>query len=366
MHNRRAWRAGLLTALLASLASGIILAVAGRLLTSATVLGVFAGSVPTWLFLAVIPAVALLAFGVAWRLVSAHAQAFVLISAFTQTRWLTGLLEDLSRSLDRHDIDLVVKLPQHDHSGRSQLQQIATLRKKRRAYLGSFIIFERPEHVRPQLVALCREIGRPVVFIDVRPFGDAEAYPPRSAFVGCSAGEIGERAAQVVGKELLDRGVEAPRVLVVAAESQGDRQARFTSTLREILPSAAVDVTVLGLFARERAREIVDRRIRHLGGRGERLDAIFCTNDEMALGAVDAVQQRIAAGGSVDDLVILGVDGIAEATAAIQAGTTAFQATIVQDTRRLAEVAVDILLRLRAGERVPSETFIPTTVYPMQ
>ena len=96
------------------------------------------------------------------------------------------------------------------------------------------------------------------------------------------------------------------------------------------------------------------------------MDVIYCTNDQMALGAVDAAQGQAVAGNRQDGLVIVGVDGTDEAVAAIKSGATPFKATIVQDTRRVAETAVDVLLRLRAGQNAPTETRIPTTIYPMQ
>ncbi|WP_442933550.1 hypothetical protein [Micromonospora sp. CPCC 206060] len=69
----------------------------------------------------------------------------------------------------------------------------------------------------------------------------------------------------------------------------------------------------------------------------------------MALGAGDAVQAYVAAGHGVEP-VIVGVDGTTEAIAAIRSPAGPFQATIVQDTRRIAETGVDLLLRMRNGE----------------
>jgi ribose transport system substrate-binding protein len=349
-----------------SLTSGMILAVSSWLLTSTVLSDVVVSSVPVWLFVAVIATVALLAILVTRRHHYRTGLAFVMISAFTQTRWLADMLDNLSRSADRHGIDLVVKLPQHDHSGRSQLRLLASLKQKRRWYAGGFIILEPSEQLRSALVDACREIDRPLIFVDVRPFRDAGAYPPRTAFVGCDADEIGERAGRLAGKELSDRGIATPSVLVVAGDAQNSRQLRFAAALREVLPSAEVEINNQGLFSRERASEVVDRYLRNVVRRDGRLDAIFCTNDEMALGAVDAVQKYALDSKRFEDLMIIGVDGTAEAVATIRAGRTGFQATIVQDTRRVAEVAVDLLLRVRAGEPYPVETFVPTTVYPME
>ena len=124
-----------------------------------------------------------------------------------------------------------------------------------------------------------------------------------------------------------------------------------------------VSLTPPGQFSRERARVIVGQHLRQLQRSGDRLDVVYCTNDQMALGAADAIREHAAAGGTHGDLVVIGVDGIEEAIAAIKSDTTPLKATIVQDTQHIADAAVNLLLRLCAGEQVPEETRIPTATY---
>ncbi|WP_436760498.1 sugar ABC transporter substrate-binding protein [Streptosporangium sp. V21-05] len=356
-------RKGLFADLLISLASGTILALGAKALTM--VMPGLNGSPMTWVFIAITPTTALLAFFFARRLYGGANQAFITMSAFTQTRWLGDVLEHLSRSLDRHGIDLVVKLPPHDHSGRNQLAYLASLRKRRRSYIGGFVILAQTRQAGRELAASCEAVKRPVVFIDVPPFPDLGEYPARTAFVGCDANEMGAKAAQWVAKDLIDRGVENPAVLVVTGDAQDGRHTTFAERIEEMLPSAKLEINLLGFFSREEARKVVGHHLRRLRP-GNGMDAIFCTNDEMALGAADAVQEHLAAGNRLDELVIIGVDGIAEAVAAINVDTAPFRATIIQDPRHIAEVAVDALLKMRSGERVPTEILVPTTVYPKQ
>lgn len=99
------------------------------------------------------------------------------------------------RSLDRHGIELVVKLPSHDYSGQSQILQLAHICKRKRSYVGGLIVADQPEHVQNELAAFCNRTIMPAVFVDVRPFPRSDLYPPGTAFVGCDAGEIGEGCA---------------------------------------------------------------------------------------------------------------------------------------------------------------------------
>ena len=105
--------------------------------------------------------------------------------------------------------------------------------------------------------------------------------------------------------------------------------------------------------------------LREASRKGSSVHVVFCTNDEMALGAVDAVQKLSAAGEDPGELVIVGVDGTREAIATIDSGGTRFRSTIVQDSRRVAETAIGALFKLQAHEPVDIETLIPTTIYPL-
>lgn len=352
----RSWRRDLLLGISVSLLGGVILAASDKVLALARPT-LSARGVPVWLFAAVAGPLVLVAVVLARRLGRGAPQAFIVISAFVQTTWLAGLLNNITWSLDRHGIDLVVKLPTPDYGGQSLIQQLARLRKHRRSYIGGLVVATQPEAVRTELTEFCESARLPVVFVDVRPFPAGHRYPPGTAFAGCDATEIGERAADWVASEMLRRHRPDPAILVVCGDTQHDRQARFAARIRDLLPSAVLSLSQPGQFSRERAREIVGHHLR----RGDRLDAAFCTNDQMALGAADAIREHAATGHAREDPVVIGVDGIEEAIAVIKSGTTPLKATIVQEPQHLADAAVNLLLRLRAGEQVPAETQIPTT-----
>jgi ribose transport system substrate-binding protein len=119
------------------------------------------------------------------------------------------------------------------------------------------------------------------------------------------------------------------------------------------------------MYDRKRSSDIVEQHLEKVRAEGGTVHAIFCTNDEMALGAVDAIQKLSAAGEHHGDLVVVGVDATREAVATIDSGGTAFRATVVQASRQVAEVAVNTMLKLSRGDRVEAVTMIPTTIYPI-
>jgi ribose transport system substrate-binding protein len=293
-------------------------------------------------------------------------QVFILVSAFQQKHWVNKFLRELIIILGQHDLDMVFKAPIHDYSGHGQIQQLIRIRRGSRDYAGGFIMVTEAAGVEADLAKFARGAKYPIVFLDQRPFNGTERYPRGTAFVGCHPAEIGKRAADWVAQTLKRQRTRRPGVLVVGSNEHRDRQVSFAAALKQHVPGAAITVCEQGLFARERCKEIVERHLKELTRRGERLHVIFCTNDEMALGAVDAIQELTAAGADCDGITVVGVDGTDEALAVIRSGGSPFRATVVQDSRRVADVAVQQLLKLRTGERVEVETFLPTAVYPLE
>ena len=102
-------------------------------------------------------------------------------------------------------------------------------------------------------------------------------------------------------------------------------------------------------FSRPEAQEVVQNILQSSGGD---IDAIYCQNDEMALGASLALQ---AAGKKVgEDVFLVGVDGMKEALDAIKNGT--LSATVTCNPR-FASTLFDTIEKAMNGEQI--DTFIP-------
>ncbi len=83
----------------------------------------------------------------------------------------------------------------------------------------------------------------------------------------------------------------------------------------------------------------------------ENIDAVFAHNDEMALGAIEAID----AAGLSDEIMVVGFDAVADALTAIEEGTLA--ATIAQQPKEMGRLAVEMAVQLLDGEEV--DEFVP-------
>ena len=80
---------------------------------------------------------------------------------------------------------------------------------------------------------------------------------------------------------------------------------------------------------------------------GEPFDAVFANNDEMAIGAIQAMK---SAGVDMDDVIVVGVDATQDGLAAMGAGD--LDVTVFQNAAGQAAGAVDAALALARGEAV--------------
>lgn len=87
---------------------------------------------------------------------------------------------------------------------------------------------------------------------------------------------------------------------------------------------------------------------------GQDFDFVIANNDEMALGAIQAMK---AAGIDMDDVVVGGVDATDDAIAAMKGGD--LDVTVYQNAIAQGEGAIDTVLKLIAGEEIDREVYIP-------
>lgn len=86
---------------------------------------------------------------------------------------------------------------------------------------------------------------------------------------------------------------------------------------------------------------------------GDKLDVIVANNDDMALGAIQALR----AAGKLDDTVVVGVDATPDGLVAVKQG--ALNATVFQDGAGQARGAIDLAIDAVKGKKHDQVTWIP-------
>ncbi len=161
-------------------------------------------------------------------------------------------------------------------------------------------------------------------------------------YVGPNAYQNGQLAAEWISKKLGDEGDVAIVVGMAKAFAARERTAGFKDWIKENNSKMNIVAEQNADWDRTKAKDLAATWLTQ----NPDLKAIFCNNDDMALGVVEAVEEANA------DTLVVGVDGIGEAYDSIRAGK--LDATVDSFPFYMAQVAIECTLRSLAGQKLPS------------
>ena len=208
----------------------------------------------------------------------------------------------------------------------------------------------------PQVTDMCNEAGIPVVYINRQP---DETESDRWASDGLKATYIGADARQsgtFQGEEILEtenkgdiNGDGKVSYIMVQGDPENiDAQYRTEYSIKA-LADAGVEVDELllqrGDWDQAKGQQIVQDALTQYG---DDVEVVFCNNDAMALGALQAIQ---AAGRTVGkDIYLVGVDALTDAVQNIVDGN--FTGTVFNDYFSQAQGAANLAVKFLKGEEV--------------
>jgi ribose transport system substrate-binding protein len=169
------------------------------------------------------------------------------------------------------------------------------------------------------------------------------------SFIGADDAAMGRTVAGFLIAALNGRGdvvlIEGPD----SAPTSRDRGRGFREAI-----AAAPGIRLLGAAPGRYLREPGRAAMEALLAQHPRIDGVICTNDLMALGALDAL------GAAGRRALVVGNNGTIEAAEAIAAGR--LLASMDYDGQRMGAIAAMAALRHLRGEPVPREILLPAIV----
>ncbi|MFT4730505.1 MAG: inositol transport system substrate-binding protein [Granulosicoccus sp.] len=197
--------------------------------------------------------------------------------------------------------------------------------------------------------------GIPLVYVNRQPVNLNE-LPDNQAFVASNEIESGTLSAFEVCKELRAAG-KAGGANVVVLMGQLSNQAAVQRT-KDVEDVVGMDMcnfmTIVEKQTANWSRVEAQDLMTNWMSAGVEFDAVLANNDEMAIGAIQAMK---AAGMDMADIVVGGVDATSDALAAMRAGD--LDVTVFQDAAGQGSGSVNTAMALIAGEEVDQSVFIP-------
>ena len=214
----------------------------------------------------------------------------------------------------------------------------------------------------PQVTDMCKDAGIPVVYINREP---DTAEEERWASDGISATYVGADARQsgtYQGEEIVETSNKGDingdgkvsYIMVQGDPENVDAQYRTEFSVKA-LTDAGLEVEELllqrGDWDQAKGQQIVQDALTQFG---DKIEVVFCNNDAMALGALQAID---AAGRKVnEDIYLVGVDALTEAVQDITEGK--MTGTVFNDYMGQAKTAADMAVKFLNGETVDSVNMV--------
>lgn len=170
-------------------------------------------------------------------------------------------------------------------------------------------------------------------------------------FVGPNAYQNGVLAAEWISEKLGGEGQAAVVIGKVAAYAARERTDGFVETMAEIAPNIEIVAQQSADWDRQVSKELAETWLTQYPD----LDAIFCNNDDMALGVVEAVRAYEAETGK--HIYVVGVDGDSEAYESIRNGGQ--DATVDSFPYYVGMVSMEYMVRQLSGQEMPKVVWTP-------
>ncbi|MBD9559580.1 inositol transport system substrate-binding protein [Ensifer sp. KUDG1] len=277
---------------------------------------------------------------------AAHAETIGVSMALFDDNFLTVLrngMSDYAKTLD--GVELQIEDAQNDVSKQqSQIQNFIA------AGVTAIIVNPVDTDATAAMSKIAADAGIPLVYVNREPV-NVDTLPEKQAFVASNEQESGTLQTQEICKMLGGKG----KAVVMMGELSNQAARMRTKDIHDVLGTdqcKGIEIVEeqTANWSRTQGSDLLTNWL----SAGVEFDAVISNNDEMAIGAIQALK---AAGRSMDSVVIGGIDATQDALAAMAAGD--LDVTVFQNAAGQGKGSVDAALKLAKGEAVDKKVYIP-------
>lgn len=200
------------------------------------------------------------------------------------------------------------------------------------------------------MVKTAAEARVPLIFIIRNPF-DGKSIPENVYYLGADPKLEGYSQMRYVAEKMGGTGNVAILMGMTIHEATFSRTEGVKEAAKEY-PGIAVIAEDVANWQRDQGMTITENFITAYG---DSLNAVVANNDEMALGAVQALAKA-----GMADVLVAGIDGTPDACAAIEKG--AMVGSVLQDALALGNGGMEMAYKLAKGEKVDQMNRLPATL----
>lgn len=253
------------------------------------------------------------------------------------------LTDSLTEEFEEKGAELLVSDPQGEAV--TQVEQVENYISR-----GVDMILMSPTDAKASCVVVdeAKEAGIPMIIVNCSLDNVDEAL----CYVGCDDEEAGEELMKYAAEAIGEKGT----IGILRGPDGLDAQIKRTKGIETVLedyPEIEVAASQAADWKTDLAMSTVENWLQSMD-----LSAVICENDEMAVGAVEAITGQ---GKNCDEIKVFGIDGIESAYKSI-AGGDGMTATLLQNAEAIGEKTAEVVdIYFTTGE-VEKEYIIPWEV----
>jgi inositol transport system substrate-binding protein len=195
----------------------------------------------------------------------------------------------------------------------------------------------------------------PLVYVNRQPI-NVDTMPDNQAFVASNEVESGTLETKEACRLFKEAGKTEANVYVMQGELSNQAAVQRTADIHDVIGGAdcGVKINIIDEQTANWSRDEAQSLMTNWLSSGTAFDGVIANNDEMAIGAIQAMK---AANVDMATVVVGGVDATQDALAAMQAGD--LDVTVFQDAAGQGAGALDAAIKLSKGEAVEQKVYIP-------
>ncbi len=260
--------------------------------------------------------------------------AFPILDQFLQT-----VADGMQAKADELGVELVIVAAQEKAD--TQLSQVENFISQG---LDGIMVVPVDTDAAGPMTEAAKAANIPLVYVNRRPADLPEDVP----YVGSDSLVSGVLEMEELAKLAGGKG----NVVILQGDPANEAARLRTQGCEDVVaknPEMKVTKTQAGNWYREEGLSIMENWLQT----GDQIDVVCANNDEMALGAIQALKNA----GKLDDVLVGGVDATADALAAMEAGE--LEVTVFQDAAGQGGGGVEAVIKLSKGEKVDSYIDVP-------
>jgi ABC-type sugar transport system substrate-binding protein len=267
------------------------------------------------------------------------------VSMANSDTFLTVLRKGIEKSAE--DAKQPVQIEIADDDVQKQLSQIQNFIA---AKVDAIIVNAVDTSATGPMTKLANDAGIPIVYVNREPI-DVDALGDKGAFVASNEADSGTLQTKEVCRLLGGKG----DILVMQGDLANQAAIMRTKDVHDVIATPEcsglkiIDEQTAG-WDPVKAQDLMTNWI----AAGHKPAAVIANNDNMAIGAINAMK---SAGWDMKDVVVAGIDATQEALAYMKAGD--LDVTVFQDAFGQGSGAIDAAIKLAKGEKVETKVWIP-------